>query len=442
MTEYRPGRPTERETLDGPGAPSTGPGRFFDHEMHDGDDGAHFDDHDAFYDDDSYDGVHDDHLGHEDGHRPDGWPAVTAGGAPSYRHSRNRRSRNRRGLNLRHPVLVGLAGLVVLAVLVVGGGLLWAQGQINPGGKRGPAVSVVIPKGASTTRIGDLLASAGVIHNGTLFAYYVRLHGDGPLYPGTYSLPKNSPYSAAISALESGPRILTDNLVIPEGFTVRQIAAAVGALPHMGLSAARFMAAATSGTVRSLYEPAGVNDLEGLLFPATYPVRQGETEVDILEQMIGAFNERAAQIGLTAAASRLGYTPYQVITVASIVERESKLASDRGPVASAIYNRLRIGMKLGADSTQTYYLRRTDPTINPTAAQLDTPSPYNTRTNAGLPPTPIADPGLASLQAATSPPTTSYLYFVEINPDGKLGFASSATGFYRLQSECRAAGLC
>lgn len=331
---------------------------------------------------------------------------------------------------------------MVLVVLVVAGGLLWAQGQINPGGKRGPVVSVVIPKGATTSQIGHDLASAGVIHDGTLFAYYVRLHGDGPLYPGAYSLSKNLPYSAAIAALEAGPKILTENLVIPEGFTLRQIAASVGALPHMGLSASKFLADATGGTVRSPYEPAGVNSLEGLLFPATYQVRQGETEIDLLEQMIGAFNERAAQLNLTAAAKRLGYTPYQVVTVASIVERESKLTGDRGPVASTIYNRLRIGMKLGADSTQTYYLRQTDPTIEPTPAQLDTPSPYNTRTSVGLPPTPIADPGLASLQAAVSPPTTTYLYFVEVNPDGQLGFASTAAGFVSLQQQCRAAKLC
>ncbi len=456
MTEYRPGRPTEWETQDRPGARHAGPGDLFDHDAGDhhadggryrgghyaaGDEDGYYDDG-LFHDDDYEDGHYDDNH-YDDGGGHPGWPGVTETGAPSYRRpgGRRRGGRGRRG-GLRHPVLVGLAGFVVLAVIVVGGGLLWAQGQINPGGKRGPAVSVVIPKGASTTRIGSLLASAGIIHNGTLFAYYVRFHGDGPLYPGTYTLARNSPYSAAIAALEAGPKILTDNLVIPEGFTVRQIADAVGALPHLGLSAARFMAAATGGTVRSPYEPAGINNLEGLLFPATYQVSQGETEVDVLEQMIGAFNERAAQVGLTAAASGLGYTPYQVITVASIVERESKLATDRGPVASTIYNRLRIGMKLGADSTQTYYLRQSDPTIQPTPAQLDTPSPYNTRTNAGLPPTPIANPGLASLQAATAPPVTNYLYFVEINPDGKLGFASTASGFDNLQRECRAANLC
>lgn len=393
-------------------------------------------DHDAYYGE--ADGVHDEDL-YEDG----GEAHWADGDRVSYRQGgAGRRSRGGSRPRSARPILTTLVILVALLVAIVGGGLLWAQDQISPGGHRGPSVTVVIPPGASTTRIGDILASAGVIHNGTLFAYYVRLHGDGPLLPGKYSLAKNSPYSAAIAALSAGPKILTDNLVIPEGYTLREIAQAVAALPNMNLSAQKFLLAAEDGAVRSPYEPAGTNNLEGLLFPATYQVSQGESEVDVLEKMVGAFNDRADQIGLTAAAARLGYTPYQLVTVASIVEREAKLVNDRGPVASTIYNRLRIGMPLGADSTQTYYLRLTDPSIQPTPAQLDQPSPFNTRTNKGLPPTPISNPGLASLEAAANPPATPDLYFVEINPDGQLGFASTESGFFELERQCRAVHLC
>jgi UPF0755 protein len=281
-----------------------------------------------------------------------------------------------------------------------------------------------------------------VIHDATLFTIYVKIKGDGPLLPGSYTLPKNSSYQSAISALKAGPKLITARLVIPEGYTVRQIANAVGALPQVHLSAQRFLTAATDGEVRSPYERAGVNNLEGLLFPATYLVRQGQTEIDVLEQMVGAFDDRANTLGLTAAAAHLHLTPYQVVTVASIVEREAKLRPDRGPVASVIYNRLQAGMTLGADSTQTYYLRLTNPGVTPTATQLDEASPYNTRLDKGLPPTPIANPGLASLQAAAAPPSTTYLYFVEVNPNGQLGYASSAAGFVQLQAQCRAANLC
>jgi len=342
----------------------------------------------------------------------------------------------------KHPVLLAL--LIVFALLLAAaiGGVVWAEGQINPGGHHGPDVAVSIPTGSSTSQIGSILSKAGVIHSSTLFAIYVRIHGDGPLLPGNYSLPKNSSYKSAIAALKAGPKLVTEKLVIPEGYTIRQMAAAVGALPQLHLSAARFLAAATNGEVRSPYQPANVNNLEGLLFPATYQVRQGETEIDVLEQMVGAFDDHANAVGLSAAAARLHVSPYQLVTVASIVEREAKLAADQGPVASTIYNRLRAGMPLGADSTQTYYLRLRNPQLTPTTAQLDQPGPYNTRLVKGLPPTPIANPGLASLRAAANPPHTNYLYFVEVKPSGQLGYASSVAGFAQLQQQCRAAHLC
>jgi UPF0755 protein len=301
---------------------------------------------------------------------------------------------------------------------------------------------VIIPSGSSTSKIGSILSKAGVIHNGTLFAIYVRVNGDGPLLAGNYTLPKNESYKSAIAALTKGPVIVTQKLVIPEGYSVRQMAEALARLPGLHLSAAKFVDVASSGQVRSPYEPPGVNNLEGLLFPATYQIRSTDTEIQVLYEMVGAFNDHAQALGLTAAAAQLHVSPYQVITVASIVEREAKLASDRGPVASVIYNRLRAGMTLGLDSTQTYYLRLTHPGLLPSPTQLEQPSPYNTRLVHGLPPTPISNPGLASLRAAASPPNTSYLYFVLVASNGQLGFASTDAGFTQLQNECRTANLC
>jgi UPF0755 protein len=123
--------------------------------------------------------------------------------------------------------------------------------------------------------------------------------------------------------------------------------------------------------------------------------------------------------------------------VASIVEREAKLEVDRGPIASIIYNRLARGMPIGAESTLLYALG--DPRGN---VDITQPNPYNTLVNKGLPPTPIANPGIPSLKAAIDPPRTSYLYWVEINPDGKMGYASTTAGFHQLQRECRVVHLC
>ncbi len=342
----------------------------------------------------------------------------------------------------RHPVLWTLLALLVVLVVLAAGTFIWARRQINPGGRPGALITVVIPRGASTGQIGHLLASQGVIHSSTLFRYYVKLEGDGPFYPGTYQLRKNSSYGKVINVISKPPPIVTDKLTIPEGYTMAQIASSVADLPGLHLSAKKFLAAASSGQVRSPYEPAGVNNLEGLVFPDTYEIKAGESEVDVLEMMVGEFDDQAQALGLAQGAHTLSMTPYQVVVVASLVEREAKLAGDRGPVASVIYNRLKAGMPLKVDATQAYWLRLSNPNVTLTPAALLAPSPYSTYSNAGLPPTPIASPGVPSLRAALLPPSTPYLYYVTINPDGQMGYATDNAGFAQLQAQCRQAHLC
>ncbi|HXW79737.1 MAG TPA: endolytic transglycosylase MltG [Acidimicrobiales bacterium] len=330
------------------------------------------------------------------------------------------------------------ACVVAVAVVVVGVvGYVRVSHDINPGGRPGRAVTVAIPSGASTHKIAELLAGAGVIHGADVFELYTKLEGAGALLPGTYRLPTNEAYSSVLSTLENGPPPVTGKLVVPEGFTIRQIAAAVGRLQGIGISAQSFVQAATSGQVRSPYEPPGTNDLEGLLFPATYPVQKGETADYLVQYMVDTFDSYASQLGLTAAARELHYTPYQVVTVASIVEREAKFESDRGPIASAIYNRLSRHIPIGAESTLLYGLGDPNGPVN-----MDARNPYNTLIHVGLPPTPISNPGIPSLEAAMKPPTTNYIFWVEVNPDGKMGYASNEAGFVHLQAECKAAHLC
>jgi len=189
--------------------------------------------------------------------------------------------------------------------------------------------------------------------------------------------------------------------------------------------------------VHSPYQPPGSNNLEGLLFPATYDVRPDEDEVSIVQRMVDAFDEQASALGLTQAAAALGVTQYQIVIVASMVEREAKLDADRGPIASVMYNRIKKGMPLQVDAALLYGEHLTDP------HQLDlkADTPYNTYKYTGLPPTPIASPGLPSLQAAAAPPSTPYLYYVLIDPSGKHGFAVTESDFAKLQAEARAKGL-
>lgn len=326
---------------------------------------------------------------------------------------------------------LGIAAVLVAGCLV---GYFHFSGEID-GGPLGPAVSVSIPEGLSTPAIARRLARARVIHSPTLFEVYVKVVGSKPLLAGTYRLPTDEGYGKVISALEKGP--VTRELVVPDGFTIAEMARAVAAL-HAGISAKAFVQATRA--VRSPYEPVGTTDLEGLLFPDTYPVALGESATALVNYMVSTFDEQAGAIGLTSAAKKLGYSAYQLVTVASIIEREAKLEADRGPIASVIYNRLSIGMPVGAESTLLYGLGDGLPFHGP--VDLTESNPYNTFTQRGLPPTPISSPGIPSLEAAMHPAKTKFLYWVEVNPDGKMGFGTTEAQFRQLQRECRAVHLC
>jgi UPF0755 protein len=268
-----------------------------------------------------------------------------------------------------------------------------------------------------------------------VFRFYTKVQGAGALLPGSYHLARNSSYDSVISALEKGPPIVYQKFTIPEGFTLAQIAARVGALP--GRTAAEFMAAATSGQVRSHYEPAESDNLEGLLFPATYEVRADDSDASVVQKMVTAFDQNASTVGLDQSAATLGVTPYQIVVVASMVEREAKLDVDRGPIASVIYNRIHKNMLLQIDATLLYGQGITD------SHQIDKTSdnPYNTYKFKGLPPTPIASPGLPSLMAAANPPSTNFLYYVLSDASGKHAFAATGSEFARLEAAARAKGL-
>jgi UPF0755 protein len=331
--------------------------------------------------------------------------------------------------------LTWLAIVVAVGLLAGAVGILWVRQQVDPTGPPGAAVQLTIPKGASTATIASLLGKQHVIHSPSLFGYYVKLKGAGPLLPGTYTFHHNEKYDDVIAALEKPPVITALKLTIPEGYTLSQIAAKVGTLP--GRSAAKFMAAVNSGQVRSRYQPPDTTSLEGLLFPATYQVTAGDDETAILSQMVRLFDDTVANLQIDQAATRLGLTPYQVVVVASIVEREAKLDEDRGPIASVIYNRLHKGMLLQSDAIVLYGQHQTD------AHKIDikTDTPYNSYKHKGLPPTPIASPGIPSLEGALTPPTTTFLYWVLIDPSGKQAFASTSSQFDKLRAQAQAKGL-
>ena len=188
----------------------------------------------------------------------------------------------------------------------------------------------------------------------------------------------------------------------------------------------------------SRYQPPGAT-LEGLLFPDTYQVGNDMTEAQALSLMTTQFDAVAAELDLDNRAAALGYTPYQIVTIASMIEEEAKIDDERAKIARVIYNRLGQGVRLDIDATTLYAVGKEGNTL--TLSDLDSDSPYNTRKQAGLPPGPISAPGRASLEAALAPADGSWFYYVLADADGRHAFTDSADEFEILVAEADEKGL-
>lgn len=332
-----------------------------------------------------------------------------------------------------------VVGGLVAVLLLFGAVWLWVSHQIDPPGKPGAAVQVRVEKGMSIGDIGSLLERNGVISSSTVFKFYVKLKGSTSVEAGDYTLHKHESMGTVLKILGGGAKSTEKQvtLTIPEGLTLKEIAAKVGELP--GRSADRFMQLATNGEIRSQYEPANVTSLEGLILPETYFFYPNDDEATILKRMVEAFDQTANELNITAAGAKYKITPYQLVIVASMIEREAKVPEDRPDIAQVIYNRLAKGMRLQIDATVLYALGKHQDVV--LFSDRDVDSPYNTYKVDGLPPGPIASPGRASLQAAVAPTQGTYLYYVLVDENGKHGFASTDAQFNQLLAEARRKGL-
>ncbi|HEY8394009.1 MAG TPA: endolytic transglycosylase MltG [Thermaerobacter sp.] len=318
-----------------------------------------------------------------------------------------------------------LAVAAVLLAALAGAGAGWlhhayrtALLPVKPG--TGTAVTVTIPQGASTAEIARILYDKGLIRHPLAFRIRARQAKlDGRLKAGVYRLHAGMSTPEILDKLARGD-ILTARFTIPEGFTVAQI---IDGLVEMGLVDRDGFRAALNEAARDwpyLPEDAELREpLEGYLFPDTYQVpvgadgRVANPRIIVramLERFEAAFDRRRRE-----RARELGLSVHEVVTLASIIEREAKVPDER-PLISAVYhNRLRLGMKLDADPTTLYAVGRTSGPL--TRRDLGVDSPYNTYRYPGLPPGPIGAPGLGSIDAALYPADTDYLYFV-LRPDG------------------------
>jgi UPF0755 protein len=332
-------------------------------------------------------------------------------------------------------------GGFLLVVLVLGAGFVfWLNGQVNPSGGPGKDVSVEIAKGATVNDLAKQLENEGVVSNALVFRLYARWKGFKSFEAGTYpNLAEKLAMGDVIARIQKGPATPppAGMVTLAEGLELSQVTQHVlSSTPSF--DAKRLAAAYAKATPK--YRPAGVTTLEGLLFPDTYRIEQADAkdEQALVDQMVSRFEKVADGLGYQDAKARRGLTPYEVITIASIIEREAKLPADRPKIARVIYNRLAQGMPLGIDATLLYALGHKE-TL--TQSDLDTPSPYNTRLNLGLPPTPISMPGKSSLEAALNPAPGPWLYYVLTNKNGGHSFTADYNEFLRLAQQARDQGV-
>jgi len=271
-------------------------------------------------------------------------------------------------------------------------------------------VLVTIPTGASSRQIASLLQEAGLVRSALVFRYYARYRGrDQGLQAGTYRFAHGMTASALLRQLAAGETYRpTVTVTIPEGFNIEQIAARLqeaGVVDYDAFMRAASLAAPSLG--RQL--PGQRHALEGFLFPDTYEFEPQTTPEGVISRLQQRLEEVFTE-SLRLRAKELGLDTHQVITLASLIEREASVPAERELVSAVLHNRLRIGMPLQIDATVLYALGRHQDIV--LYRDLEVASPYNTYQVTGLPPGPIASPGRAAIQAALSPAAVDYLYYV------------------------------
>jgi UPF0755 protein len=317
----------------------------------------------------------------------------------------------------RRRVLAAVGGGLLVVVLAF---VLWYELESHALGPAGPPVVVTVHQGESTGAIVDALGRQHVIGSSLAFQVSEVVHGMPTVLPGSYALHQNLAFSEVRMLLGAGPNIYPVD--VRPGFTLSEVAQEVDSLP--GHAGGGFEKTAASGAVHSVFSPPGSDNLEGMLGTGDYLILPNESDTTILTDMVQRFDHDAQAAGLsTASAAAQGMTPYQVITVASIVEKEGYIPANMPDTSRVIYNRLAQGVPLQMDSTVLYALGQDGGPV--TSQDLKVQSPYNSYLNNGLTPTPICMPSMEALEAAVHPPPGSWLYFVLVKKDGTMAFSDT-----------------
>jgi len=276
----------------------------------------------------------------------------------------------------------------------------------------GVEVEFEIKEGMTLKEIASLLEEKGIIDNAFLFRLFVEQRGkEKSLIPGIYTLETNSEYEKVLDKIVAGPPVVTYKFIIPEGFTVKQIIESVAQeIPFIEY---KDMEEAVDIGNYSYSYLEDASSLEGFLFPKTYEVTIDYSTRNIIEMMLAQYQFETESLDYSFAENK-GLSHYDVLKIASLIEREAYVPEERALISAVIHNRLDINMKLDIDATLCYILDKWDEDLTNEDKEID--SPYNTYMYAGLPPTPICNPGLASIEAALNPADVDFLYYVVDDP--------------------------
>ena len=339
--------------------------------------------------------------------------------------------------------------LLLVAIWATMQAVQWGREQLDPPGEQGAAINLTLPPGITTKGISDLLEDYGVVADARAYEWYVRLKGAPLFQAGDYTFHTNSAVWEVLEVLKDGPRYVEQTLrirvTIPEGLTVRQIINEIDTIEDMPFSGAEFEAEMRMQHVVSNYAPSpsampsgAIEPYEGLLFPDTYYLGPDSTPEELLTQMVTRFDQILTKLGYAASPQTVGLTPYETVVLASLIEREARIGSERAKISRVIHNRLAADWYLGIDASIVYITGDNELTLS----DLQMESPFNSRLSKGLPPTPIAAPGEASLEAAMGPVPGQWMYYVLADAEGRHNFSVSSEEFERDKAKCQERGLC
>ena len=335
-------------------------------------------------------------------------------------------------------MVVGIVG-----IMIAGAVGWWYLGQINPPAAAGDVQSFTVTEDDDLASISERLLEQGLISDTGVFEWYVERNGGLEITPGYFEIRPNDHMGNVLGRLRTPPGQTYTKVTFPEGFTVAQDGR-TSRLDDRPVDRRRFPRRRTGSD-----DPLGVaaarvsTSLEGLLFPDTYQVSNAESEGQVIERMIALMERVGNQEDIENAAAAQGRTPYEILIIASMIEREAGVEADRAKIARVIYNRLFIQMPLAIDASVYYGATQAglDPNL-PFSELREIDGPWNTYLRAGLPATPIANPGRASIRAALNPAPNPapgdpicvdlpnpdqcfYYYYVLGNEDGSHVFAAT-----------------